>query len=89
MGSLIFTIAPSTVFKASNTRVNKNLKAAPWDKTLILFNSSCVSFLTDVYPSIKFFAFVTLKLRSFFRPSKQRALKQIAISNAKKSSHEK
>ena len=47
MGSFIFTIAPSTVLRASNTLVSKNLKAAPWDKTLILFFSSFVSFLID------------------------------------------
>ena len=29
IGSFTFTIAPSTVFKASKTRVSKNLKAAP------------------------------------------------------------
>ena len=89
MGSLILTIAPSTVFNASSTRVNKNLKAAPCDNTLILFISASVSFLIDVYPSIKFFALVTLKLKLPFKPSKHRALKQIAISKAKKSSQEK
>ena len=29
IGSFTFTIAPSTVFKASKTRVSKNLNAAP------------------------------------------------------------
>ena len=36
-----------------------------------------------MYPSIKFFALVTLKLKLLFRPSKHKALKQIAISKAK------
>ena len=45
--------------------------------------------LIELYPSIKFFALVTLKLKLFFDPSKHKALKQIAISKAKKSSQEK
>ena len=77
------------MFKVSNTLVSKNLRAAPWERTFMLFFSLSVSFLIEVYPSIKFLAFVTLKLKLFFKPSKQRALKQMAISNAKKSSQEK
>ena len=53
IGSLILTIAPSTLFNASNTRVSKNLKAAPWDKTLILFNSSWDNFFIDGYTSVR------------------------------------
>ena len=79
---MTFTIAFSSVFKASKTLVSKNLNAAPCDKTLILFFSSSDSFLIEEYPSIKFFAFVTLKLKLFLFPSKQSALKQIATSNA-------
>ena len=89
MGSFTFTIAPSTVFRASKTLVSKNLKAAPWDKVFKLFFSISVIFRIELYPSIKFLAFVTLKLKFSFAPSKHRALKQIAISNAKKSLHEK
>ena len=40
------------------------------------------SFLIELYPSIKFLALVTLKLRFSGTPSKHNALKQIAISNA-------
>ena len=75
-------MAPSTVFSASKTLVSKNLKAAPWESVLILSFSSSVSFLIELYPSIKFLALVTLKLRLFCSPSKHKALKQIAISNA-------
>ena len=82
MGSLTFTIAPSTVLIASKTLVSKNLKDAPCDKILMLSLSCVVNFRTDVYPSINFLAFVTLKLKLSFTPSKHNALKHIAISKA-------
>ena len=46
------------------------------------FFSSSTNFLLFSYPSMNFFAFVTLKLKFSFLPSKHKAFRHIAISKA-------